>query len=336
MVNTGLAQTRVWLIRLIRLATWVIILFVLAPLSLHLLAPRGSAPFRMASAHSRALGALIGLPKWTLGRDAQCPLGAVLRRVASERLGAYASAVDRSSAVLATGNGYVQLRTARGDYWVPEGDEAMLAETVEEQDEAVYEQGTVRIRHGDIVLDCGANVGVSVRSALARGAALVVAIEPAPGPLECLRRNLTPEIREGRVIVYPKGVWDKEAELEMSVDPRAPSTVASVMISRGAAFKIPVTTIDQIVTELKLARVDFIKMDIEGAEAAALKGATNTIATFHPRMAIALEHNPTDPAELGGMVPRLWPGYEAECGPCALIEGHVQPMILFARFASGD
>ena len=49
-----------------------------------------------------------------------------------------------------------------------------------------------------MVLDGGAHVGVYVREALDRGARLVVAIEPAPANVECLRRNFPEEIADGR------------------------------------------------------------------------------------------------------------------------------------------
>jgi predicted RNA methylase len=56
------------------------------------------------------------------------------------------------------------------------------------------------------------------RTALARGPSLVIAIEPAPRTLDALRRNLQSEIREGRVVVYPKGAWDHDSEMELSVN----------------------------------------------------------------------------------------------------------------------
>src|SRR5438477_858396 len=75
------------------------------------------------------------------------------------------------------------------------------------------------IKPGDVVLDVGANVGTDTKTALASGAGLVVAIEPEPLTLECLRRNLASEIRDNRVIVVPKGAWDKEDTLTLHVDP---------------------------------------------------------------------------------------------------------------------
>jgi hypothetical protein len=48
------------------------------------------------------------------------------------------------------------------------------------------------------------------------------------------------------------------------------------------SVKAPLTTIDKLTAELKLERVDFIKMDIEGAEQRALMGAQQTLEKSPP------------------------------------------------------
>ena len=53
---------------------------------------------------------------------------------------------------------------------------------------------------------------------------------------------------------------------------------------------IAVTTIDRVVEELNLTRLDMIKMDIEGAEIEALQGSANTLETLKPCLAIASYH----------------------------------------------
>jgi hypothetical protein len=55
--------------------------------------------------------------------------------------------------------------------------------------------------------------------------------------------------------------------------------------------EIEVTTIDDVVGE---ERVMFIKMNIEGAEIDALKGATRTIRRWRPKLAISAYHRPSD------------------------------------------
>ena len=49
-----------------------------------------------------------------------------------------------------------------------------------------------------------------------------------------------------------------------------------------------------MVQQLHLPRVDFIKMDIEGAEYPALRGAEQTIRSFRPKLAISIYHQISD------------------------------------------
>ena len=53
-------------------------------------------------------------------------------------------------------------------------------------------------------------------------------------------------------------------------------------------------TIDDFVRNNSIAKIDFIKMDIEGAELSALNGAIETIKKFKPMLAIAIYHSLND------------------------------------------
>ena len=94
---------------------------------------------------------------------------------------------------------------------------------------------------------------------------------------------------------------------------------------------MPLTTIDELVSELKLRRVDFIKMDIEGAEKRALLGARSTLVTYEPQLAIATEHL-LDDGEVNPLaVLKLSPSYQVECGPCVDMGSSVTPDVLYFR-----
>ncbi|MEZ5278014.1 MAG: FkbM family methyltransferase [Opitutaceae bacterium] len=77
------------------------------------------------------------------------------------------------------------------------------------------------------------------------------------------------------------------------------------------------TSTDAGVASVKVRRLDdlldepptFIKMDIEGAELSALRGAAGTIHAAHPRMAISAYHRPTDLVDLTRAVDQLSEGY---------------------------
>jgi FkbM family methyltransferase len=150
-----------------------------------------------------------------------------------------------------------------------------------------------------------------------------------------LRRSFAAEIEKGQVIIYPKGVWHREEELKFFVygNSALDSFVMPERIeehSKPREVRMPVTAIDLIVTELKLDRVDFIKMDIEGAERHAMNGAQTTLAKFHPRMSIALENLPDDQYVVPPLVHKAWTGYRQEFGRCTLARnGLIQPDVMF-------
>jgi FkbM family methyltransferase len=220
--------------------------------------------------------------------------------------------------------------TPKGRIWAPAGDKS-LPLILAEQQKQLYGQGARGPQMGDVVLDCGANVGMFSRTALARGASKVVAIEPAPATLECLRRNLGPEIAQGRVIVYPKGVWDKEDVLTLYKN--SANAGSNTLMSGGrhdGSMTVPLTTIDHLAADLHLERIDFIKMDIEGAEKRALAGARNTLFKFKPRMSIAAEHLDDDPIAIPRTVRSIVPQYGVELANCESEGGNrIRPQVIF-------
>jgi FkbM family methyltransferase len=298
------------------------------------LAPRYDWAWRARASLTSAVYRPVQFPLFAKDRDPRCSLADAWREAVPET--ALASRIIvRKMHVIQTGGGLEQVATPTGNFWIPAGDRQALAEELAEQVDDEYGGDTRGVQANDVVLDCGASAGTFTRAALRHGAKLVVAIEPAPWALECLRRNLREEIQSGRVILYPKGVWDHDDTLEINIPAGMASTAATVSLPLpgGVTAAVPLTTIDQLTTDLRLDRVDFIKMDIEGAEPNALRGAVRTVRQFHPRMAISLEHRKTDPAVIPALTRQLWPGYGTECGPCANMNGHLQPVVMFAKSA---
>ena len=70
--------------------------------------------------------------------------------------------------------------------------------------------------------------------------------------------------------------------------------------------------IDSLVESLCLPRVDFIKMDIEGAECNALASVRRTIQTWKPQLAICTYHLPDDPTQIAAVVRSIRPDYQME------------------------
>ena len=75
-----------------------------------------------------------------------------------------------------------------------------------------------------------------------------------------------------------------------------------------------------LIGELKLEHVDFIKMDIEGAEPKALLGAQHTLTQFKPRLEVEVSGNAK---EIQDIARRAWPGFRSECLSCTLDADHM-------------
>lgn len=239
----------------------------------------------------------------------------------------------RSGRILSrTPEGLLHIQTDRTTFWAPSGTD--WAYVLAEQAVRVYGDGPHRVQRGNVVLDSGANIGAFTREALDAGARLVVAIEPVPANVESLRRTFRTELEQGRVRIVDRGVWNKvdvlvmnlfdNSALDSFVMPDRPEGEVSRRVS------LPLTTIDLIVDELRLEQVDFIKMDIEGAERQALEGARRTIQRYKPRLSIATENLPDDYEVLPKVVAEVEPSYRWVRGPCSFTDRFdVRPETLY-------
>jgi FkbM family methyltransferase len=272
---------------------------------------------------------------WAIRQAGGCPIDQAIgssRRV--RRMQQVRDQIEAHSTKTKTDGKLELIQTPMGLWWVNQSDRS-LSFLLSEQQHEIYGNQDDGVHRGDVVLDCGANVGVFTRTALDRGARLVVAIELAPTTIECLRRNFAEEIRVGRVILYPKGVWNRPDTLEMALPEENNAGANSVVLGRESANKVrvPLTTIDLISSELQLDRVDFIKMDIEGAEKEALEGAANTIHRYRPRMAISCEHIPGDFDRIPEKLSAIQHGYAVRRTDCYDFGFRVRPAVLLLRFS---
>jgi FkbM family methyltransferase len=276
---------------------------------------------------------LLGLG--LLNRKPMCANTEVLRGAETHRLGEkYRLELEGAVRVVRKDPaGYNLWETPRGRWWIPAGSDKFLPALLAQQQSKIYGSGRSGVQSGDVVLDCGAHIGVYTREALDSGAKLVVAIEPSPGNLECFRRNMSQEIAAGRVIVCPKGVWDKEDMLALNEDPN--NTAADSFVVQAehnvAVPKIALTTIDLLVAELAILKVDMIKMDIKGATQRALTGGKGTLSRNKPRIAISTEETEDNPKEVAAFIEAMGLGYRVQCGACSMDSLRVHPDVLLFR-----
>src|SRR5437879_1765488 len=151
---------------------------------------------------------MLALGLDVIGRNVICsPAEALLGAQLHARVFYDGEALVAHSRILESDGRFNRWQTPRGDWWVPKGSDAPVLGFLAQQQNKIYGEGPWGVQKGDIVLDAGANIGVYTREALDEGASLVVAIEPGPENVECLRRNFKSGVDAGRVVVAALGVW---------------------------------------------------------------------------------------------------------------------------------
>lgn len=154
----------------------------------------------------------------------------------------------------------------------------------------------VGAKESDIVLDLGACWGdTALYFAEKVGEkGKVYSFEFIPGNIEIFKKNLmlNPHLSK-RVHLVPNAVTDR-AEDSIYFFDNGPGSKVSTEPFPEQTGSCTTESIDNFVNKNKLKKVDYIKMDIEGAEKLALQGAINTIKTFRPKLAIAIYHSLDD------------------------------------------
>ena len=151
------------------------------------------------------------------------------------------------------------------------------------------------LSEGSVFFDVGAHIGYfSMKAAVQVGkTGRVVAFEPNPEIVQLLRDNVAANHFQN-VVVEPIACTDHDQMLSLYAAPVI-NTGASSLARQNAEisadqgprpYSVRGRPIDDVVRELGLTRVDAMKIDVEGAEVAVLRGAANTLQRFHPKLAV--------------------------------------------------
>ena len=132
----------------------------------------------------------------------------------------------------------------------------------------------------------------------------IYAFEPEKANYEqclqiCKKKNLQ------RIEILNKGLWSQTTTLSFAANLGQGSKIAED--GQDDVVEIETTSIDEVVGNEK---VSMIKLDIEGAELEALKGAKKTILRDRPRLAICIYHKPEDIVEILDFILSLHEDYK--------------------------
>lgn len=169
---------------------------------------------------------------------------------------------------------------------------AMMEEMMEGQ---YFDLPALRPVSGEVFVDGGCydgetSAGFARWSQGAYGG--IYAFEPDGRMFEKAKERLSAGLRGVRL--FNRGLWETPGELSFQS-----LSMGSSRIQENGEERIAVTTVDK---ELKGERVTFMKLDIEGAELKALKGARETILKSRPRLAVSLYHKPEDVWEIPSLL----------------------------------
>jgi FkbM family methyltransferase len=154
-------------------------------------------------------------------------------------------------------------------------------------------------------LDIGANIG-AVATHLARKAGptgRIHAFEPVPGLRDRLEKNLARNGIDSVVVVHPLALSNQTGEARLAVagidadNQGLASLVASANDRLTATLTVPTMTLDEFAAAHGITSIDFIKMDIQGAEILLLEGGQRTLRALRPDL--ILEVSPQDMAGIG-------------------------------------
>lgn len=128
---------------------------------------------------------------------------------------------------------------------------------------------------GSTVVDVGANVGMMACSLAAQRPDLnIIAVEPVPPNVECLRRNVAVNGLKNVHVIHA-AASDKPGTVHVNINGPWSAVLPE---GEGGEIEVPSITIDSLIAH----RPAGIKIDVEGWEPYVLAGARSTLAACRP------------------------------------------------------
>ena len=134
----------------------------------------------------------------------------------------------------------------------------------------------------------------------------VYSFEPSLSSWLILRKTIADNHLADRTFAIPAGLWDREEKLYIANNN---SPVSQCISRKRTEISARLISLDKFSKDNSLRKVDFIKLDIEGAEMRALTGAQHVIRSFSPRLAVCVYHRLKDIYELPLYLHALKPEY---------------------------
>ena len=157
-------------------------------------------------------------------------------------------------------------------------------------------------RPNDVVIDVGANIGYFTIYASRKVGkdGLVIALEPMDEAYNCLMKNIRLN-RLNNVKPFKLALWSSETTLRLyRTKGYFTSAISKVDVFKNLIqqkklelikeYEIKAIKLDDLIKNINLSKVDWIKIDVDGSEYEVILGSMNTLKRFKPKLIIEI-HN---------------------------------------------
>jgi len=163
-----------------------------------------------------------------------------------------------------------------------------------------YEIPQTSVERNDVVVDCGTAEGL-FSFLIAQRCKKIYMIEPLPDFVKCLKKTFAPF---DNVEILQFAISDIETNAILSMN-----GIASSVVSQGEGIDVKVTTLDSLFFEKGIS-VSYLKIDVEGYDYLAIKGAVNLIKKYKPKIAVAVYHDFAHENQIRNFLKSIAPEYK--------------------------
>lgn len=184
----------------------------------------------------------------------------------------------------------------------------------------------------DVVIDAGCCEGYFALLALENGASKVYCFEPGKTIGECLKQTFCQEISAGRIEIVQMLLGDSNCCFNFLEDLEDPTTgrllPETTNVETENTYPVEMTSLDLFCASRSLDKLDYIKIDVEGAEPEVIEGARGIIKQFAPRIAVAVYHAPHHAQQLQELIFSINNAYQFQLEGLVDLDGIVRPVML--------
>lgn len=169
----------------------------------------------------------------------------------------------------------------------------------------------VPLKAGDIMINGGISSDLSLTFKVAETVGAqgeIIGFDPNIKIIEQINKEIE-QSGFKNIKTYAVGLWNKNCYKDLYIKD---DIDASLVYRKNDGSYLPATLValDKFIVKENIKRIDFITLDVEGAEMQALKGAETILFTQKPNLAISIHHRPTDAFEIIEYLNKLNCGYK--------------------------